>query len=592
MSDEYSPQISGRRWPLASAVLAAAVLAIGFALAIVPAWQHLHESAPAAPTPVRGTWTVPAELALGAGPDFPFGLALAPEGRRVVFPASRDGRVALWMQDLATGEVAMLPGTEAAALPFWSPDGARIGFFAGASLRAFELDTARVTEIMAVEAPRGGTWNARGDLVVSTSATGGLTLRSADGSMRSLTEVNTRAGERAHSFPMFLPDGERLVYYVHAESASRGGIWIASMDAGTGPARLAGSAAHGIPAGDRLLLSVDGALVAQAVDLEERRLSGRAVVLSPNVGHGPLGQITATASPDVLIFGPPASSLRELVWMTPNGERIGTVGAPADIWRVRIAPDGRRVLATLLDPLLRTLDVVQFDGGGLTPSRVSLSIDADDTPVWSPDGLRVAWVSAGRIVTVRGAGAVLPAEPIRRFDEPVQVTDWTPDGRSLVVSRRMETTREDLWLVPLRGGREPEPLVATPFADVQGVISPDGRWVAYVSDESGRFDVYVERALDRAPGPGTRERVTSGGGSDPRWSRDGRTLFFRRGSEIHAATPALGRGSNDAAATSMLLETEADIRSFDVAPRGDRFLLNLPVATDPEPATLVVHWPR
>jgi len=247
------------------------------------------------------------------------------------------------------------------------------------------------------------------------------------------------------------------------------------------------------------------------------------------------------------------------------------------------------VLATVLDPLLRTLDVVVFDGLSLMPSRVSLSIDVDDTPVWSPDGLRVSWVSAGHTVMVRGAGAMLPAETVHRFDEPVQVTDWTPDGRSLVIARRMRDTREDLWLVPTGGG-EPRSLVATPFADVQGVLSPDGRWVAYASDESGRFDVYVDRALDRSPGRGTRERVTSGGGSDPRWSRDGRSLFFRRGSEIHVATPALGSGPNGAPTTSMITKTLADVRSFDVTPAGDRFLLNLPVATAPSPAILVVHW--
>ncbi|MEZ5288113.1 MAG: hypothetical protein R2712_25620 [Vicinamibacterales bacterium] len=381
-------------------------------------------------------------------------------------------------------------------------------------------------------------------------------------------------------------------YYVQAESAARGGIWLTTIDPDTTPRRLAGSAAQGIPAGGRLLIEVDGALAARSIDLDEARLTGPSVVLTTRVGHGPIGQLLATASDDVVIAAPPRSELRELVWMSRRGERLGTLGAPGDIWRVRIAGDGRRVLATMLDPLLRTLDVVLFDGLSLMPTRVSLAIDADDTPVWSPDGRRVAWVSGGRTVTIRGAGAVLPSEMVTRFDEPVQVSDWTPDGTALVVARRMPGTREDLWLVPIATPEQATPLVETPFADVQGVLSPDGRWIAYASDESGRWDVYVEPVRDRSPGPGTRERVTSGGGSDPRWSRNGRELFFRRGSGIHVATPALGRGRNVAATTSMVLETELEPRSFDVTPAGDRFLFNLPVGGTPEPAVLIVNWPR
>ncbi len=322
-------------------------------------------------------------------------------------------------------------------------------------------------------------------------------------------------------------------------------------------------------------------------------MSGRATVLGVSVGQSPLGQLLATGTADVLIYSPPVSTLRELVWVTRTGERVGTVGSPTDIWQARIAPDGRRVVATVLEPLLRTLDVVLFDGSSVMPTRVSLSIDTDETPAWSPDGLRVGWASAGHAVTVRGAGAVLPADTVRRFDEAVRVSDWMPDGRGLIVTRTMADTREDLWLVPTEGHGEPRALVATPFADVQGTVSPDGRWIAYASDESGQFDIYVERVQDRSPGPGTRERVSSGGGSDPRWSRDGQELFFRRGSQIHAATPALGRGQNALATTSMLFDTSAGIRTFDVAPDGRRFLLNLPASSAAaDPAILIVNWPR
>ena len=585
MSDEYSAPTS-RRWLAAVAGLQALALAI----LVVPAYRHWTEAAPPAPLSVRAVWSAPNGLAIGAGSDFPFGLALAPDGRRLAFPAARDGHVQLYLQDLRTGTATALPGTDGSVLPFWSPDGVRIGFAAGGMLRAIDTDTLAVSDVLAAESPRGASWTTRGDLVTATSAEGGLTLLTSAGTSRALTTLDRAAGEIAHLFPTALPDGRHVVYFVRAEAPSRQGLWLAALDGETPPTRITGAASHALAVGPHLIFANDGALVAQGLDTASGSLAGPATVLGVSVGASPLGQLLATAADDTLIYSPPLTLRRELVWMSPEGERLGTVGSPADTWAIRIAPDGRRVAATVLDPLLRTLDVVLYDGATVMPTRLSLSIDADDTPVWSPDGLRVAWVQAGRAVMIRGAGAVLPAETRIRFAEPVRVTDWTRDGAGLVVSRTMAGTREDLWLVPVGAG-EPRPLVETPFADVQGVLSPDGRWLAYASDESGQFEVYVERVRDRSPEPATRERVTSGGGSDPRWSRDGRALFFRRGSAIHVAMPALGRGQDARAATSMVVETRADIRSFDVAPDGRRFLVNVPASPEPSPApTLVVHW--
>ena len=536
---------------------------------------------------------MPDSAAPGAGPDFPFGLALAADGRRVLLPSVREGRLHLWMQDLQSGNLSLVPGTEGGALPFWSPDGTSIGFFADGALRQLELASGQRRDVLEAPAARGASWNARGDLVVAASAEGGLTLRSPDGATRALTSVDAGAGELAHLFPAFLPDGNHVLFFVRASQPARQGLWLTAIGGDAPRQRIVGSAASGIVSGDQLVFANDGALVAQSLDVERARLTGRATVLGVSVGQSPLGQLLATAGADVLIYSPPVSTARELVWVTRTGERLGNVGSPADIWQARIAPDGRRVAATVLEPLLRTLDVVLFDGSSVMPTRVSLSIDTDETPAWSPDGLRVGWASAGHAVTVRGAGAVLPADTIARFDEAVRVNDWMPDGRALVITRTMPDTREDLWLVPMEGHGEPRALIATPFADAQGAISPDGRWIAYASDESGQFDIYVERVQDRYPGPGTRERVSSGGGSDPRWSRDGQELFFRRGSQIHAATPALGRGQNALAATSMVFDTKVGLRTFDIAPDGRRFLLNLPASpASTGPATLIVNWPH
>ncbi len=568
-------------------------LAITLLVVAVPAIRHLRERPPAPPEPpaaVRADWRAPVDVVLGAGSDLPFGVTLSPDGRHVAFPAMRDGMSTLWLQDLRTGDARALAGTEQAATPFWSADGAGVFFVARGSLQQVDVASGDVQTTMPVATPRGGSANRHGDVVVGGDAGAGLTLRLADGTVRALTTVAPDAGESAHVFPAFLPDGDRVIYFVRATAATRQGLWITSLSGAFQPTRLTNSAASAIVRGDRVIHAVDGALVARTLAPDAPELRGAAEVLGVRVGTTPIGELLATAAADVVLFQPPMVTARQLVWTTRDGSRTGDLGSPGDIWSARIAPDGRRVAATVLEPLLRTLDIVQYDGRALMPARVSLSIDTDDTPAWSPDGRRIAWISAGRAVTVRGAGAVLPADTITRFDAVTRLSDWTPDGRAVLVSVTTGDTKDDVWVVPVDGRGKRRAVVQTPFNDVQATVSPDGQWIAYASDESGSWEIYVERFLDRAPGPGTRERVTSGGGSDPRWSRTSRELFFRRGSAIHVATPASGRGPNAAAATSMLFDTNVPLRSFDVSPDGRRFLLNVPASAGPvEPATLIVH---
>ncbi|MCC7124764.1 MAG: PD40 domain-containing protein [Acidobacteria bacterium] len=568
-------------------------LTVALAMVAIPAVRHLLEELPVPPEPpaaLRAEWRAPADVTLGTGVEFPFGVTISPDGRRVAFPATRDGVSALWLQDLRTGDARELVGTGQAATPFWSADGARVFFVARGSLQQIDVTTGDVQAVMPASMPRGGSANIGGDIVIGGDEGAGLTLRLADGTVRALTSVDANATESAHVFPAFLPDGDRVIYFVRATAATRQGLWITSLSGAFQPTRLTNSAASAIVSGDRVIHAVDGALVARTLAPDAPELRGAADVLGARVGTTPIGELLATAAADVVLFQPPIVTARQLVWATRDGTRTSELGSPGDIWSARIAPDGRRVAATVLEPLLRTLDIVQYDGRALMPTRVSLSIDTDDTPAWSPDGRRIAWISAGRAVTVRGAGAVLPADTITRFDAAARLSDWTPDGRAVLVSATTGETKDDVWVVPVDGKGERRVAIQTPFNDVQATVSPDGRWIAYASDESGTWEIYVERFLDRAPGPGTRERVTSGGGSDPRWSRTGRELFFRRGFAIHVATPASGRGPNAAAATSMLFDTNAALRSFDVSPDGRRFLLNVPAESGPvEPATIVVN---
>ncbi len=409
--------------------------------------------------------------------------------------------------------------------------------------------------------------------------------RTADGGVTTLTTPDRETGETGHSWPAFLPDGQHVAYLATSSDRTRAGIWLTSLTDPSSRTRVASSDAQPLIAGHTLLVLNDAALMAQPLDPITWMPAGRTTLAGRPAGRGPLGQLFATAGADVLIYGQPGSRLRELRWVSREGATLGQAGEPAESWDLRIAPDGRRVAVTQLDPQLRTLDVWIRDGSQPVPTRLSLGTDIDESAVWSPDGLRVAWVGKRRHILIRGAGAVLPEQTAATFDEPpLQLWDWSRDGGLLLAGRTDAQTRDDLWVLPQIEGGTPGAYLAGSFNQTYGAFSPDGRHVAYASDESGQFEIYV----DTFPQPGTRIRVTTAGGTEPRWRRDGRELYFRRGGEVHVV-----RLSDRMAVASlaMLFDAGAPIRAFDVTPDGARFLVNLPASSAaPRSATMIVNW--
>jgi Tol biopolymer transport system component len=559
------------------------------ALLAVPAIRHWRErppEPPPPPEPLRAAWMPPDGVVTGAGSDYLFGLALAPDGRRLVYQGTKAGVVTLWLHDLRIGQTEAISGTDQAVAPFWSADGSRVGFFAGGQLRIIDLASGTISSLADAPSPRGATWNAAGDIVFAPAAASGLMKRSVDGSIAPFTALDTAAGETAHSWPAFLPDGRQVVFLVSANDRARAGIWIASLDNPSASRRLVASESQPLVVQRALLYLTDQVLVAHTLDAASNSLLGHSTPVGLSVGRGPLGQTFASATDDVLMFGAPASSLRELRWVSRDGQASGRASEPIDAWDLRIAPDGRRVAVTELDPQLRTLDVFIRSGSQPVGTRLSPSTDADESGVWSPDGLRIAWVSRRRNLMIRGAGAVLPEQTIATFDSPIQVWDWSRDGRSLLIGRTNANTRDDLWIQPPREGEAAQPYATAAFNQTFGVFSPDGRVIAYASDESGKFDIYI----DALPKGHSRVRVTTAGGTEPRWNRDGTELFFRRGSEIHAVK--LGRPADSIAVGSIdrLFDAGAPVRSYDVRPDG-RFLLNLPAQMHSQSSiTIVHHW--
>ena len=567
---------------------AVAVLLIVLTIPAVRHWQErppLPPPPPPVPPPMRGAW-VPADgLEVGAGGDYPFGLALAADGRRLVYPAAKAGLVQLWLEDLATGERGALADTEGAAAPFWSADATRIAFFANTKVRVVDVRSGSVSELFGVPEYRGASWNAAGDIVFATVATGPLQRRSVDGTIAPLTSVDKAAGELGHAWPAFLADGKHVAFLVTANDRARAGIWVTSLDDAAARRRVASSDSQPVIAGDRMLYLNSNTLMAQPIDPSAH--PSRAETIGLPVGRGPLAQAFLTAASDTIIYGPPGPSRRSLRWFSRDGAELETLAEPLDAWDFRIAPDGRRVAVTELDPQLRTLDVFVRERGQPAPRRISPSTDSDESGVWSPDGVRIAWASSRRHVMTRGAGGLLPEQSLATVAPPVQVWDWSRDGRALLIGRSDAQTGADLWT--LQTDKEAATAIATAaaFNQMYGVFAPDMRSIAYASDESGQLDVYI----DTYPKAGSRVRVTTAGGSEPRWRHDGGELYFRRGREVFAVEVRGSAGKLEIGPEIRLFDAGASIRAYDVTPDGRRFLVNIPAAgSAARMFTLVVNW--
>jgi eukaryotic-like serine/threonine-protein kinase len=578
-------------------IIAGAALAAAAALA-VPAWRHAHETPPPPPSALRLAF-VPSptdagqeteDISIGAGPDHPFGLALAPDGRRIAFPAAQRGTAQLWVRDLTTGSLAALPGTANGVLPFWSRDGRQLGFFAGGRLKSLVVESGQLLDLAEAPAPRGAAFDAAGNVIFAPRNDGGLMRRRADdGVVEPLTPLDTASGETSHRFPSVLDDDRHLLFFVRAAEPQRSGIWIARLDHPQTRARVTGSTAHGLASGEWVIFGRDDALLAQhfaASDDGLPSLDGRPVLLGKAVGQSPLNQLSASVAADAIIFGSPQPRLRDLKWIDRRDGTMSTMATAIDAWDVRVAPNAGRVAVTSRDPQIGTLDVQIFEGGRPLARRISQGIDVDDSVVWAPDGSRVAWVQAQRAIAVRGAQAQLPELTVRKFDVPIRLWDWSRDAQRFVIGFTRPATRDDLFVMAADGTSEPVAYAQSAFNETYAAISPDGKWIAYASDESGQPEIYV----DSFPVAGHRARLSAGGGSEPRWHLLGE-VFFKRGSEVHLVNVSFDAEVPEATAATRLFDAGGDIRSFDVTADGQRFLVNVPSPRlETEPITVVVNW--
>ena len=588
----------GRRRERLGWIVAAALLLTSLGLAAV-AFSRRSASPGAV---IRASILPPegAELvstSIDAGP-----VEISPDGQRVVFTARKgEGANLLWVRSLSESAARPLAGTEGAQRPFWSPDGRYIGFFADRFFKKVDVNGGPVFTLAPGTESRGGTWNRDGVILFTPNARGPVLRVSANGGK--VTEA-TLYGPRdaTHRYPHFLPDGKHFLYLVRHSGAGPGEdpeIRVGSL--GSKDSKLVVNvASNAVYAAGHLLYVREGALVAQSFDLDRLEVKGEPATLVPDLlmdERFSRGVFSASQNGVLVYQTGKGQTLSALRWLDRNGAVVGTVGEPAQFFNggdPEISPDGTRAAASIVDLRTGDADIWMIDLTGGTRSRFTTGAGDKFWCTWSRDGRRIAHnisIPGGSGYDIISKPASGPGDEEKLASDPVEYQvplSFSPDGRFLLYCKR-KNERDDLWILPLTGDRKPQPFVATPALEPIGQFSPDGRYVAYMSDEAGRFDIYVAPF----PGPGGRWQISQSGGVEPRWSRDGKELFyFAPDNRLMAAQVKTNDSSFEVGAIQPLFQVRGQGFGFryDVAKDGKKFLVVAGLPQDFSPITLVTNW--
>jgi Tol biopolymer transport system component len=457
-------------------------------------------------------------------------LALAPNGEQIAFIAAAKGSASqIWVRAFRTIEARALPETNGASFPFWSPDSRFIGFFADGKLKKVDASGGRPQTLADAPTGRGGAWGPRGVIVFTPSPSQGLFRVHAEGGAVTPLTNPDETGGITHYWPQFLSDGERVLFYQRAAQAELQGIYVSDLRTGTTRAVMPHDA-RAVYAAGYLLLVREGMLFAHPFDERRLQLTGEAMRVADSVGYfgGTFGDTSVTASDrHALAHGPRVVLLTSLQWHDRNGAVISRVTTPGAAYRSpMLTPDEKTVAFSLLDPRRAEgpdIWTVELTRGILT--RLTMDPRNDWFPVWSEDGQQVYFGSTragstGLFRKVPGGSAQEEA-----LTEPSQFGRYPTDianGGAAVVYHEVARDGYDLGLMETTGAQKPRKFLATRFNEVQGRLSPNQRWMAYASDESGRFEVYV-RPFPDGTGQWT---ISVAGGMQPRWRRDGKELFY------------------------------------------------------------------
>ena len=522
---------------------------------------------------------------------------VSPDGFQVAFTAlNAEGKRLLWLRPLDSLNAQALPGTDGARSPFWAPDSRFVGFFAGGKLNKIDTSGGRPQSLCEAPESTGGAWNRDGVIIFSGGGEGFYRVSANGGSPSRLTKLDGK--EEAHRWPYFLPDGRHFVFLGDAERTEDHLIKVGSLDSSTSQTLLNAISRVAYASG-HLLFVRQGTLVAQPFDPDSLKLTGEPITIADQIADvGENHEFDFSVSEKGFLVYQSGNPTSQLTWFDRTGKQVGTVGQPDNYVHVALSPDQGHAAVELLDADGRNGDVWLFDLARGISSRLTFDPQWDFGPQWSPDGSRILF-SSNR----SGRGAVNLYQKLASGAGDDQLVLESGTAKFVMsCSREQFTLYENydysnpkmkigLWFVPLSGDRQPKPyLQSTSFDQMEGQFSPDGRWVAFASNESGPYEVYVQSF----PASNAKTQISTGGGVWPEWRADGKELFYisadknlmavsiKTGDVVAGSVPTVLFPMNAKAGNGY---------SYAVAADGQRFLINrLVEGNNPAPITVVLNW--
>ena len=518
-------------------------------------------------------------------------IAFSRDGTRLAYAVNRaDGR-GLYVRSLQNLTPQWLAAGERVASPFFSPDGGWIAFESGGILKRIAVDGGSAIPITDVPYFAGGTWAPDDTIVFVPSFTAGLWKVSANGGRRArVTTLDATAGERAHIWPDLLPNGN-ILFTIWPGNVDESRLAVLSLATGKWKVVLH-NGFHGRYAAGHLVFARANGLFSVPFDLQREEVTGSPQALVDGVAADRGNNSSLFAVSDQALAYVPGMQrpiARSLVWVDPKGGQPLVTSTRRSFNAARIAPDGRRLAVWVEE---NTTDILVYDMTRDAFMRLAFGGD-DHGPVWSPDGKRIAFES-GRAGThhlfVRAADGSGDDRQVTRGEDHDYLNDWSPDGKQLLFIKFDVDTGADLWVVDVDGKAPPRPFLRTPFVEKQAVFSPNGKWAAYVSNESSVNEVYV-RAF---PDAGAKVQISVGGGEEPAWSRSGERLYYRTGRRMMAvditAQPEFTAGRARVLFEGTFYYNIVPCRTYDVAADGRFVMVALPdAATSPRQINLKLH---
>jgi len=525
--------------------------------------------------------------------------AVSPDGRQVVFGAAAGGKSQLWLRPLDSLKATPLAGTENAIYPFWSPDNKSIGFFAEGKLKRMDVAGGPATALADAPEGRGGTWSRDGVIVFAPTPYSGLQqIPASGGAVRPATHLDAKAPPQR--FPWFLPDGKHFLYLFGTGAADKRTIRVSSLDSPGENLTLPGSAdSIAVYSQGRLLYIRGTTLLARPFDAGRLAFSGAEAPVAERIlfTGGVLNSWAFSASANgVLAYESGEVSAVQLTWLDRAGKQLGTVGDPGTLQSMRLSPDGRTVALSVGQGSSSNFNIWLCDVLRGQRTRFTFGAAPEEFPVWSPDGRVIVFRSnrSGRFDLYRKPADGSRNEELLYADNLLKApASFSPDGAYLAYHVTGDPqTGDDIWILPNplgpAGAAKPYPFLRTEFNEQTPQFSPDGHWIAYRSNESGRFEVYVAPF----PGPGGRRLVSTAGGVAPRWRADGKELFYSApDNHLMAAEVDAKNGAFEVKQVAPLFGPVAGAANYDVSADGQRFLMPVAIGAVPDaPLTVVQNW--